>query len=364
MKKRLFLVLSVLLTTLSIQAADGDTFTANTVEGVEMTFKVISEEAKTCLVGEGSSASIPTSTSGAVTIPATANGYSVKTITHKAFYNCSSLTSITIPKGVTSIGNHAFYGCKSLESANIPEGVTSIGTEAFANCISLTSITIPESMTIMSSYAFSFCSGLTNIVVEDGNKAFDSRNGCNAIIKSSTNELIVGCKNTVIPKGVTSIANRAFFGCSSLTSITIPEGVKSIGNSAFNSCRSLTSITIPESVTNFGDNAFRNCSLTSITIPEGVTTIGDDAFYGCSDLTIITSKILEPFAVNCFQYTTTNATLYVPKGTVEKYKATDGWKEFKTIKEIKEYDEHYDVNRDGKIDVTDVTLLIDWILIH
>ena len=102
-----------------------------------MTFKVISEEAKTCQVGRGTSAScsISTSTKGAVTIPEAANGYTVASIGDYALKNCSSLTSITIPEGVTSIGGHAFESCKGLTSITIPKGVTTIGESAFYECI-------------------------------------------------------------------------------------------------------------------------------------------------------------------------------------------------------------------------------------
>jgi hypothetical protein len=88
-----------------------------------------------------------------------------------------------------------------------------------------------------------------------------------------------------IPSGVTSIANRAFYGCYILTSVTIPSGVTSIGDDAFSFCLSLTSVTIPSSVTSIGRRAFKICSLTSVTIPSSVTSIGDDAFFQCSSLT-------------------------------------------------------------------------------
>ena len=134
-------------------------------------------------------------------------------------------------------------------------------------------------MTSIGEDAFSVCFGLTSITVDSGNSSYDSRNGCNAIIETTSNTLIVGCKSTVIPDSVTSIGNGAFGHCYDLTSITIPNSVTSIGNFAFGHCYDLTSITIPDSVTSIGETAFYDCyKLTSITIPDSVTSIGPMAF--------------------------------------------------------------------------------------
>ena len=195
----------------------------------------------------------------------------------------ATITYEDVTYSVTSIGVYAFEDCRSLTSINIPESVTSIGDLAFRGCSSLTSITIPEGVTSIGEGAFAGCSSLTAIVVAEGNKVYDSRGGCNAIIETSTNTLLQGCSSTIIPESVTSIGNSAFFNCSSLTSITIPKSVTSIGNDAFYGCTSLTAINIPEGVTSIGGSAFWNCtSLTAITIPEGVTSIGGSAFYGCN----------------------------------------------------------------------------------
>ena len=190
---------------------------------------------------------------------------------------------------VTSIGSWAFIGCSGLTSVTIGNSVSSIGQCAFSDCSGLTSLTIGNSVTSIVTGAFSDCSGLTAITVASGNPTYDSRNNCNAIIKTADNTLIVGCQNTVIPNSVTSIGDDAFFGCSGLSSVTIPNSVTSIGGGAFFGCSGLTSLTIPSSVTSIGDGAFYGCSgLTSLTIPNSVTSIGRDAFIVCSGLTSLT----------------------------------------------------------------------------
>ena len=213
---------------------------------------------------------------------------SVTSIGNSAFYGCSGLTNITIPDSVTSIGDSAFSYCSGLKNIYIPDSVTSIGYSAFHRCSSLTNINIPDSVTSIENNAFIYCSGLESIKVDEKNTEFDSRENCNAIIKTETNELISGCKSTVIPDSVTSIGGYAFDGCSGLTSINIPDSVTSIGESTFYVCSGMTSINIPNSVTSIGNSAFYGCSgMTSINIPDGVTSIGNFTFYGCSSLTSI-----------------------------------------------------------------------------
>ena len=128
----------------------------------------------------------------------------------------SSVTYNGETYSVTSIGNYAFHSCSGLTSIEIPNSVTSIGGYAFFDCSKLTSIEIPNSVTSIGSSAFYYCSGLTSISVESGNKKYDSRNNCNAIIETASNTLIVGCNNTTIPASVTSIGNYAFRGAKAL----------------------------------------------------------------------------------------------------------------------------------------------------
>ena len=232
----------------------------------------------------------------------------VTSIRNSAFFGCSGLTSITIGNSVTSIEWCAFEGCSGLTSITIPNSVTSIGNGAFHGCSGLTSINIPNSVTSIGSGAFYDCSSLTSVT---------------------------------IPNSVTSIRNSAFFGCSGLTSITIGNSVTSIGSWAFWNCSGLTSVTIPNSVTSIEESAFGSCyGLTSITIPNSVMSIGNYAFEGV-DLTTVVSLIENPFVIEgksssygAFSVNTfNNATLYVPVGTIDKYKATDGWKDFAYIVE-------------------------------
>ena len=190
---------------------------------------------------------------------------------------------------VTSIERYAFYDCDSLTSITIGNSVTSIGNGAFENCSRLTSITIPDSVTSIENEAFSGCSGLTSITVARGNSVYHSAGNC--LIETESKTLIAGCKNSVIPTdgSVTSIGYLAFYSCTDLTSITIPDSVTSIGSGAFAYCRNLTSIEIPDGVTSIGGSAFQDCdSLESVTIGNGVTSVGDGAFYDCDSLTSIT----------------------------------------------------------------------------
>ena len=250
---------------------------------------------------------------GTVIIPSATNGYPVTSIGDDAFYDCYSLTSVTIPNSVITIGSGAFTYCTNLTSVTIPNSLTTIGDQAFFYCSRLTSVTFPNSVTNIGDYAFTYCTSLSSVTIPNsvtsiGNTAFYS---CSSLT------------NVTIGTNVTNIGDEAFAVCARLTAITVdalnpvyssvdgvlfnqdqsvliqcPGGkaggytisnsVTSIGNSAFYSCSSLTNVTIGTNVANIGDGAFRNCfRLTNVTIPNSVTNIGDSAFGACNSLTSI-----------------------------------------------------------------------------
>ena len=221
------------------------------------------------------------------------------------FYDCSGLTSLTLPSGLTEIGVGAFEACSGLTSITLPSGVTSIGECAFIYCRGLTSITLPSGVTKIGNDAFEACSGLTSLT---------------------------------LPSGLTEIGHGAFQDCSGLTSLTLPSGVTEIGDLTFTACSGLTSLTLPSGVTSIGDYAFYACSgLTSITLPSGLTSIGDDAFQYCSGLTSIyvyTEKLPKMGGSVFGDCDAKKCTVYVPKGTYDDY-----WlSEFGYFENIVEFD--------------------------
>ncbi len=248
----------------------------------------------------------------------------IETKTNSLIFGCKNTV---IPNSVTSIGRSAFCSCRTLSSIRIPNSVTSIGEDAFKSCSELSSIHIPNSITSIGILAFSGCTNLNTITVDSENSVYDSRNDCNAIIETKTNSLIFGCKNTVIPNSVTSIADYAFEDLD-ITDINIPNSVTKIGYECFRGCRKLTSLKIPESVSFIGHLAFASCS-----------SLKDITFFATTPPTLIPWYYLDP---DIFE-STENVLIYVPVEAVDAYKTAEFWSQYAVrIKAIP--DNKYDSN--------------------
>ena len=195
------------------------------------------------------------------------------------FEGCTSITSVTIAEGVTTLGAYSLYGFKGLTTLTLPSTLTTIGNYAFANCSNLRSLIIPNSVTSLGSSVFSGCSSLTsvqlpNTITSIGSSMF---NGCSSLASID------------IPSTVTSIGTQAFYQCSKLTSVTIPNSVQSIGKKAFMGCSKLTNLDLGNGVTTIYNSAFRSCSaLTTVVIPASVTKIYGMVFASCTNLTNVT----------------------------------------------------------------------------
>ena len=274
------------------------------------------------------------------------------TVGENKFKNYASLTSITIPEGVTSIKDFAFYGCSSLTSVSFPNSLKSIGKQSFSYCKDL-SLTVPKEVTSIGLDAFGECKCVTilsdetlagcsfsnagpisviigdevtcigedtfhftyvkNVIIGKGMKsiapeAFMQSRGLNTVVIGSGNigeNAFWKCENlTTFTIDSGSIGNFAFDECSNLTSVTIGSGVESIGEFAFHECKNMTSVIIESG--NIGEGAFSECnSLTSVTIGDGVESIGNYAFHECHSLTSLTigsgvKSIGEYAFIGCF----------------------------------------------------------------
>ena len=301
-----------------------------------------------------------------VTIP-----NSVTIINERAFMNCSGMTSVVIPERVTTINNGVFSGCSSLMSLTIPNSVTCIDDGAFSGCKSLTSVTIPESVASIGSYCFSGCNALESITLPNSITSISDGvfYDCTSLtsVTIPTNVMSIGDKafgactsliSFTIPNHVTSIGSQAFSGCTNLKSITIPNSVTTIGIGTFDMCWNLTDIIFPNMVTTIEGNLFSNCySLTSFTIPNSVTTIGVWAFSACENLISLSigsevkeiggmafsycTKLSDVFcyaeevpntSLSAFEKSNIgDATLHVPAASLQIYKETAPWRDFKYI---------------------------------
>jgi hypothetical protein len=182
--------------------------------------------------------------------------------------------------------NTLLFGCVN---TTIPKSVIKLESGAFTQCLGLTSIKIPSHIESISGNVFSECEDLTQIIVDPGNTVYDSRENCNAIIVTSTNTLISGCMNTIIPDTVSKIADSAFQGITGLTTLSIPASVISIGSSSFNGCSALRTVPGLANVKTIGSYTFGDCdSLISADLSSVEGLIDYACFDGCSSLSTVT----------------------------------------------------------------------------
>ncbi len=304
----------------------------------------------------------------------------INKLSNGLFDGCYKLSNIVIPSNIISIEPCAFRGCYSLTSLYLPKGLKTLKADCFSECNNLSEINISETVDSIFYSAFSYCANIERIIVEEGNIKYDSRNNCNAIIETSSNRLILGCKTSVLPMELETIGEgafigreidtiilpdnikkieghafyncemlssiklpsalqtieyAAFMGCKKLVGINLPEAISSICNSVFEGCSNLTSIIIPSSLDEIQAETFKNCtSLESVYIGNKVRKIGNSAFENCSDLANVYCYATEPPSCKKDAFLNsyyTSATLYVPENSLDLYKNARVWKNFNSI---------------------------------
>lgn len=281
-----------------------------------------------------------------------------------AFYNCSTLETITLPNAASSIGDYTFYGCSNLESIAIPNTLSSIGDGAFRNCTSLLDIDIPQSVSSIGAFSFFGCVSLPTIddiryagscaaeAVDKTKTTYKLKEGTRFI--SSTFENCYNLTDFSIPSSIIEIGDYAFCMCTSLSFVTIPDSMEIIGKGAFYGCESLVNITIPESVTQIKGSAFSSCSsllnvkipdkvkkiegnsfdyctsLVDITIGKNVYSIEQSAFNACTKLTNVFCKASTPPTgyYNMFDSSTVGVNIYVPSASIKAYQSAATWSKY------------------------------------
>lgn len=261
------------------------------------------------------------------------NGYTLHT------FPMGRDAEVTVPDGVTRIGNFAFSGSK-VKSVYLPESTTEIGNSAFMNCSGMASISFAEALKSIGNHAFSGCAAITS---------FAWPNGVNVVDEGT----FMGCKSlqqVSLPNCVTELRQDAFRNCESLQSISLPEGLTIIGKECFRGCKSLSKVAVPSTVKTLSFKAFNECrSLTAITLNEGLRVIEESALDNCNLLSIDiprTVEVIEKKMVDKnknLQKIVVRATtppilksdsekgvpLYVPASSVELYKGTKPWTNYK-----------------------------------
>ena len=287
-----------------------------TVDGVTWRYKTVDGNAVIERRHPQFCAAISVSTTGELKIPSTLGGHPVTGIGEYAFYKCSKLTSVVIPKSVTNIARCAFEECGGLKSIEIPESVKTLGYSAFGSCSRLTTVKLRGKFCPAWGAPFISCRALTAFEVDPDNESCKVVDGM--LLSKDGTCLWVGVNGDVeIPNGVTKIDCKAFSG-RELKSVAMPRTVTDIGEAAFENCRGLKSVVLPEGVTGIGFEAFHGCDgLTSVTIPEGVNGIGAWAFSGCRGLTsVVLPESVKIIGNDAFRGCSNLASIVVPSNVV------------------------------------------------
>ena len=256
---------------------------------------------------------------------------SVTTIGSGAFSGCSALTSVSMP-AVTTIGVSAFSACSALTSLSMPL-VETLSNYAFSTCQALTSVYIPASCTSIGFNPFMRCCSLQEIIVDDNNPNYTSLDGALYDKEMKTFVSCPGVKTSInLPASVEEVRDYAFYECTALTSVSMPS-VRTIGDWSFWFCSAMVSVSMP-AVTTIGANSFSLCgNLSKVDIPASVSMIGGYAFTACNGLTSVYCHWEQPLECDPrFDETVlTTATLYVPDGCVDAYRAVKPWSDFTNI---------------------------------
>ena len=285
-----------------------------------------------------------------VTIPATVlyqNAvYTVTGLDGVYFDANKSVTSITLPDGLETIGDECFKSM-SIEEIKIPESVTSIGKLAFLCCYHLKNVNIPSKISVIPEKAFDLCASLQSIELPEGLTEI----GRMAFAYSAL-------RDVKFPSTLKEISISAFRN-TCIESLVLPESLTSIWGDAFYGCPKLTKVIIPDKVSGLG-GTFEECSnLSEVTIGVGITSIGDDAFSQCPKLNRFNCFATNPpsLSSNAFSESTyQTCVVYVPKESLNAYKNDTNWKQFKHIESMSS-DETPDTE-EQKAAITDETATI------
>lgn len=291
---------------------------------------------------------------------------SVRLIDGFGFNDCPALANVTLSKNLKTIGSSAFLGCVKMAAIILPEGIEVLDTWAFKNCITLAKIGIPQSVTKIGNNCFQGCIGLKSIIVDSRNMTYYA--SANMLMSKDKGTLYyyaggLTASTVSVPKTIKEIAFSAFSGNTNIKTLIMSWALKVVNNSAFEGCSNMTFVNMPMGLTTIGNAAYRNCTgLPWIEIPEDVTKIDNYAFYGCTNASSVRlhSKIEtlgnQVFLkcgnigkVTCMAAVPptcgtkvfedsiyAKATLYVPAGKVEAYKAASIWGSFAKIEELPE----------------------------